>query len=134
MLQVRLEHLLRAGARSSDLIVIEHPYRPALDLQFWIADVALVPRAIWDSLPDDEYPIYAPPLIVEVLSPSNTAAKLNRQRLVAMSAGTREFWVVDPVTKTVHVTGIDRAQSFAQGEHIESIAGSISVDDVFRFA
>jgi hypothetical protein len=44
-------------------------------------------------LPPDEYPIYAPPLIVEVLLPSNTPAKVNRQRIVALSAGYGLQWV-----------------------------------------
>lgn len=47
-------------------------------------------------MPDDEYPVYAPAIIIEVVSPSNTPAKMMRQKIVAMSAGTREFWIVDP--------------------------------------
>ena len=49
-------------------------------------------------------PIYAPALIVEVLSPSNTAAKINRQSVVALSAGTLKFWVVDPESEHVQIS------------------------------
>ena len=52
----------------------------------------------------NDYPIYAPPLIVEVLSPSNRPAKIQRQRVAAFSAGTKEFWVVDPHRRTIEVS------------------------------
>jgi Uma2 family endonuclease len=39
-----------------------------------------------------------------VLSPSNRPAKIERQRMVALSAGTREFWVVDLTQRTIEVT------------------------------
>src|SRR5579862_2072561 len=106
-LQKRIERLLEALASERGVVIgvvtIEFPYRPGQNLQYWVADVAYIPQADWDSLPPNEYPIYAPPLIVEVLSPSNTAATMNRQRIVAMSAGTQEFWVVDADAKTVQV-------------------------------
>lgn len=51
-----------------------------------------------------EYFVYSPPLIIEVLSPSNRPEKIRRQRVAAFSGGTREFWVVDPVTRTVEVS------------------------------
>lgn len=51
-----------------------------------------------------EYLIYTPPLIVEVLSPSNKPEKIRRQRIAAFSGGAREFWVVDPVRRTIEVS------------------------------
>src|SRR5438067_1885044 len=94
-LQKRIERLLEGLAGARGVVTIEFPYRPAPNLQYWVADVAYIPRADWDAMPPNDYPIYAPPLIVEVLSPSNTALKLHRQRMTAMSAGAREFWIVD---------------------------------------
>ena len=91
-----------------------------MNLQFWFADVAYLPKSEWDALPPDEYPVYAPPLIVEVLSPSNKPAKVNRQRIVAMSAGTQEFWVVDPDARTVQVTR-------ASGVHTHGIGDTIPI-------
>jgi len=79
-LQKRIEHLLEALAGERGVVTIEFPYRPAPNLQFWFADVAYIPRSQWDALPPNDYPVYAPALIVEVLSPSNTPAKINRQR------------------------------------------------------
>jgi Uma2 family endonuclease len=114
-LQKHMEHLLEARVGGRGMIVVEFPYRPVLNLQYWVADLAYVPKPEWDELPPDDYPIYAPPLIIEVLSPSNTPLKLNRQRIVAMSAGTQEFWVVDPEKRTVHVTDLTGARAYAGG-------------------
>ncbi len=117
-LQKRIEQLLEELAGARGTVTTEYPYRPVLNLQFWFADVAYIPKANWDALPPDEYPIYAPPLIVEVLSPSNKPAKVNRQRIVAMSAGTQEFWVVDPDARTVQVTRANVVHTHGIGDII----------------
>lgn len=119
-LKKRIEQLLEQSAADRGIVTTEYPYRPVLNLQFWFADVAYVPKVDWDALPPDEYPVYAPPLIVEVLSPSNKPAKVNRQRIAAMSAGTQEFWVVDPDERTVQVTR-------ATGVHTHGIADNIPI-------
>jgi len=86
------------------------------------------------ALPDDEYPIYAPPLIVEVLSPSNTPAKVNRQRIVALSSGTQEFWVVDAASRSVQVTDLTGTTLYSLGASIAVQAfgaGTMAVDKIF---
>lgn len=117
-LQKRIERLLETLAEGRGVATLEFPYRPFSDSQYWFADVAYIPQADWDALPSDDYPIYAPPLIVEVLSPSNTQAKVKRQRVIAMSAGTREFWVVDPLKRTVHITDSDGVREYGTGDII----------------
>ncbi len=52
------------------------------------------PKGFWTT---------APELAVEVLSPSNTAAKINDKVLEYLGAGTRLVWVVDPDTRCVTV-------------------------------
>jgi Uma2 family endonuclease len=116
--QKRLEQLLESRAGELGIVTIEFPYRPVVNLQFWFADVAYIPKADWDALPPNEYPVYAPPLIVEVLSPSNTPAKVNRQRIVAMSSGTLEFWVVDHSNQSVQVTNRNGVRTYASGDDI----------------
>ena len=132
-LQKRIEKLLEELAGERGAVVTEFPYRPVLNLQYWVADIAYVPRNDWDALPPDEYPVYAPPLIVEVLSPSNTPAKLNRQRIVAMSAGTQEFWVVDSGKQTVQVTDLNGTNIYAIGDSISltMLGGVVSVEQIF---
>ena len=117
-LQTRVERLLQGIAGDRGVVRIEFPYRPVHNLQYWIADVAYIPLADWDAMPPDQYPVYAPPLIIEVLSPSNTPAKLNRQRIVAMSGGTQEFRVLDADTLTVQVTGLTGTKVYTVGDVI----------------
>jgi Uma2 family endonuclease len=90
-LQKRIERLVESRAGNRDVVATEFPYWPVPNLQYRFADVASIPTAYWDALPPTEYPIYAPPLIVEVLSPSNTPTKINRQRIIALSAGAGRF-------------------------------------------
>ena len=45
----------------------------------------------------------APDLVVEILSPSNTAIEMERKRRLYMEAGVREYWLVDPVNKGLTV-------------------------------
>jgi len=45
----------------------------------------------------------APDLVVEILSPSNTAIEMERKRRLYMEAGVREYWLVDPVNKGLSV-------------------------------
>ena len=43
----------------------------------------------------------APDLVVEILSPSNTAIEMNRKLELYMKAGVREYWIIDPEQKSV---------------------------------
>ena len=118
-LQQRIQQMLIEAIRARGVVMTEFPYRPLPNLQYWISDVAYIPRDEWDALPPDEYIIYAPPLIVEVLSPSNTPSKLDRQRIVAMSGGTREFWVVDADKQIVQVTNLGSSVEYGVSDSIQ---------------
>jgi Uma2 family endonuclease len=68
-------------------------------------DVTFIP---WGNLPNEEYPDEAywpvpPGLIVEVLSPSNTAEEIDRKLAAFFAAGCRLAWVIDPPTRTAKV-------------------------------
>lgn len=103
--QMRLPELLRFVEDEDFVVVQEFPYRPARNYQFWFADVAVLPRSIRNAMRDwTDYEVYAPPLVIEILSPSNTKTKVDRQRVASMSNGTREFWIIDAEEHTVHVT------------------------------
>ena len=132
-LQKRIERLLETLAGERGVVTIEFPYRPVPNLQYWFADVAYVPRADWDAMPPNDYPVYAPALIVEVLTPSNTPAKISRQRMVAMSAGTHEFWVVDPEKRTVEVTDPAGMKTYGAEEAVpvSLFGGNLLVHDIF---
>jgi len=46
----------------------------------------------------------APDLVVEILSPSNTAIEMERKFALYLEAGVREYWVVDPENKRLKVS------------------------------
>jgi Uma2 family endonuclease len=119
---------LTLAAQGRGYAMAEFPYRPAANLQFWRADVAYLPEEDWQALRRDDYPVYSPPLI-EMLSPSNRRAKIDHQRMVAFSGGTREFWVVDLIRRTIEVTVPGRpARVYDENE---TIAVTVLPDAVF---
>src|SRR5579859_4776034 len=69
-IQNRLLRWLISHAAGAGVADKEFPYRPASNLQHWVADVAYIPIEDWRVIGAEPYPIYSPPLIAEVLSPS----------------------------------------------------------------
>jgi Uma2 family endonuclease len=69
-------------------------------------DVTFVP---WSEFPGGEAPedeafwSVAPVLAVEVLSPTNTRAEIDRKLSELFAAGCKLAWVIDPATKTAKV-------------------------------
>jgi Uma2 family endonuclease len=82
-------------------------------------------------MPREDWPLYAPPLIVEILSPSNSPAKVALQRVTAMSAGTQEFWIVNRDKQTVEISRPDQVQIYRRGDVIPLFGGSRAVHEVF---
>ena len=47
---------------------------------------------------------YGPPdLVIEILSPSTAKRDLKDKRRLYQRSGVREYWIVDPVNRTVHI-------------------------------
>jgi Uma2 family endonuclease len=69
-------------------------------------DVSFVP---WSAFPggappeDEAYWDLAPALAVEVLSPTNTTAEIDRKLNELFAAGCKLAWVIDPATKSAKV-------------------------------
>jgi Uma2 family endonuclease len=119
VVQMRIAKWLSAVAQDAGYDAQEFPYRPAENLQFWTADVAYVTNEDLRAMRGSEYPIYAPPLVIEVLSPSNRRPKIAAQRTAAFAAGTHEFWIVDTVERSIQVFNSDkREQLYAFGESV----------------
>lgn len=135
--QMRLPELLRFVEELDLIVTQEFAYRPALNYQFWTADVAVLPRSVRNAMWSwTQYDVYAPPLVIEVLSPSNRREKISRQRVAAMSNGTREFWVIDADKQTVHVTTEDGVKLYNSADSIElTIAPGkrVAVSAIFDF-
>jgi Uma2 family endonuclease len=61
---------------------------------------------VHDQMPQpipDEFPDFAPRLVIEVVSPSNTAAEILQKVTLFLEAGSRLVWVVYPIQKKVVV-------------------------------
>jgi Uma2 family endonuclease len=52
----------------------------------------------------------APDLVIEILSPSNSAIEMHRKLNLYLDAGVREYWVIDPEEKFVEMYNLE-------GEH-----------------
>ena len=130
--QRQLRLLLERAAGDAGVSHTEMPYRPLPEHECWYADVAYVSKARWDAVED--YLFGAPELVIEVLSPSNTADELIEKRNLCLANGSREFWVVDAKRRQVEVSTPDgRAVTYKSGQKIPLfLGGRLSVDAIFE--
>src|SRR5262249_53868048 len=90
----------------------------------------------WQQIDPEDWLAGAPDLVIEVLSPSNTATEINDKEKLCLEHGCREFWSVDTDLRQVKVStpeGI--TTTFKAGQQIPLRifgAGSLAVDDIFR--
>ncbi len=92
----------------------EFPFQPLPEHECWVADVAVFDRARWDATPRNGYFAGVPQLVIEVLSPSNSASEMLDREQTCLSNGGRQFWLLDPDRRTVKVTtaeGVTRSFS-----------------------
>ncbi|MEO8100669.1 MAG: Uma2 family endonuclease [Acidobacteriota bacterium] len=66
-------------------------------------DVAFVRQDRLPQVPDDGWAELGPDLVVEIVSPSDTARQIDRKVHQYLAAGTLAIWIVYPDTKSVHV-------------------------------
>ncbi len=119
LVQRRLRLYLEKAAGRAGEVDIEMPFRPLPEFEYWQADVAFVSRTRWDKTPDERHLAGAPDLVVEVLSPSNTAAEILDRRNVCLENGSREFWLVDIEHRQVEVSTADGCTlSYKAGQSI----------------
>jgi Uma2 family endonuclease len=131
--QRQLRLLLEAAAGDAGVVDKEMPFRPLPEYQGWSADVAFVSKARWDAV--DRHLMGAPELVIEVLSPSNTAAEMLDREQICLENGAQEFWVVDTNRKIIKVsTAGGRTVIYKAGQSIPLFFApgkSIPVDEVF---
>jgi Uma2 family endonuclease len=66
-------------------------------------DIAYVRMERLKDVPDDGWPEMGPDLVVEIVSPSDTARQIDRKVHQYLAAGTLAVWLVYPDTQSVHV-------------------------------
>jgi Uma2 family endonuclease len=133
-IQQNLLDALRKAAAGSGRNATEFGFRPNPEYEYWIADVAFISRERWLNIPDEGYFQGVPEIVIEVLSPSNTASEMLDREQVCLENGGREFWVVDPVRSQVKVSTADgHSVTYKRGQSIPLLFGGIlTVDAIFE--
>ena len=132
-IQKQIEKLLQQAIGDRGVVIMEMPFQPSPEYEIWRADVAVLRLERTKCIGGDEYLQGAPDLVVEVLSPSNTAQEINDKIAVCLESGCASFWVVDDRRKQVTVTEGDITKRYAPTATISSniFGGSIRVEDIF---
>lgn len=98
----------------------------------WIADVGYVREERAARIGGDEYLNGAPDLVVEVLSPSNTADEIDDKRTTCIANGCQSFWVVNDRRKLVAVTEDGVTKHYDRSSQIVCalLPEAIAVDEI----
>ena len=134
-LQKRLVSLLETRLNAVEYGVDkEFPFRPAPEYEVWIADVALFSLTLWAQTSDDDYFRGVPAIVIEVLSPSNSASEMIEREEICLRHGGQEFWLVDSQrasVKVIRAGGYSRVYDSAGTIESPTLSGSIAVRDIF---
>jgi Uma2 family endonuclease len=112
----------------------EFPFRPAPEYEVWVADVAIFSLALWEQTADDDYFCGVPAVVIEVLSPSNSASDMLDREETCLRHGGQEFWLVDPQRESVKVIradGYSNIHDVASMIESAALSASIRVRDIF---
>lgn len=133
LIQQMLRDLLDRAAAGQGRAYTEAAFRALPDGEYRVADVAYAPAERWTRLWGERYFMGAPDLVIEVLSPSNTAAEMLDRRILCLENGAREFWLVDAGHRQVEVSTPDgHTITYKAGQEIPLFfGGRISVDAIF---
>jgi Uma2 family endonuclease len=125
--------LLNAAAGDKGVVDLEIGFRGRPEHEYRVADVAFVSQERWEHISPDGNLAGAPEIVIEVLSPSNSAAEMLDKEQLCLENGSVEFWVVDPRGHQVKVsTTDDRTITYKSGHHIPLLfGGHIAVDEIF---
>ena len=117
-IQLNLSDLIRPYVRQRQLgeVYIESGFR--LGTLSWLQpDVSFVRRSQLEAVDADGYLEGAPALAVEVISESNTEARIAAKIKEYFKFGCEEVWVVEPKDQSIRAHHPDgRMQTFASGE------------------
>ncbi len=130
--QHKLFHLMLPLAETGAFVGLEFPFRPQEEYQLWRADVAYLSSAQLSSCRSDEDFRGVPEIVVEVLSPSNSANDMFEREAICLENGGLEFWVIDPKRRSVRVStrnGVTKV--FREGQDVPFCGGMIPVASIF---
>jgi len=135
MMQSRLRRLLEPLAPPAAFVEARVAFRALPQYELRIADVAYLAPDRWAKADPENYIQGAPDLVIEVLSPSNTAAEIYDKEKLCLNNGAKEFWVVDPDRRQVKISTPDgRTIAWQSGQEIPLPlfgGAGIAVDAIF---
>ena len=133
LIQRHLRRLLENAAQGAGEVEIEMAFQATSDYNYRIADVAFISKERWAQIPLKGTMRGAPDLVIEVLSPSNTATEILDKETLCLENGSKEFWVVDVERQQVKVSTPDgRTVTYKSGATIPLFfGGSIHVKEIF---
>jgi Uma2 family endonuclease len=135
LIQGRLRDFFRTIAEPGSYVEIEMAFRPLPEYELWVADVAYLCAERFRNTDPDDNVCGAPEIVVEVLSPSNTAAEIMDKEQICLSNGAQEFWVIDPKKQRVRSsTSHGSTKTYERGQAIPlPLFGNVTlpVNDIF---
>ena len=137
LIQRRCAQLLEVVSKDMGLVVVEAPFEISEILRpvkRW-ADVAFIKNNRLTGALQQRVLTGPPDLVIEVLSPSNSASKLNRLERLCLTNGCQEFWVVDPDDRSVRVSRGNVTTVYLSGDSVPLPmfnADPLPVDRVFE--
>jgi Uma2 family endonuclease len=134
--QWQLRRLLERAAGDAAIVTTEFGFRPTPENEYLITDVAFASTKRWNSTDPNGYFSGAPEIVIEVLSPSNTAIEMLDERNTCLENGSREFWIVDTDHRQVEVSTPDgHTITYKSGQEIPLFfGGRLAVDSIFTAA
>jgi Uma2 family endonuclease len=135
-IQQRIMLSLHAAAAKGSMVCMELGFVALPDFEYRRADVAYVEPARYAATDPQDFFRGAPDLVVEVLSPSNTAAEMRDKRKLCLENGSIEFWLVDPIQREVEVSTPDgHSITYKSGQQILLFFApetTLTVDSIFE--
>jgi Uma2 family endonuclease len=104
----QIRRLLEPLLPPAGVVDSEFAFRPLPEHELWVADVAFVCMERERLIDPNDYLQGAPDIVVEILSPSNSAVEMNEREKLCPENGSKEFWVADADLRQVKVTTPDR--------------------------
>ncbi len=130
--QWQLRRLFEQVVGDRGAVHTEVCFRALPEGEFRIADVAFISAERWNGADPGGYLMGAPDLVVEVLSPSNTAAEMLDKEQLCLRNGSKQFWLVDMKQRLIKVTTSDgQTAIYGSGQQIPVFGATIDVDSVF---
>jgi len=134
LLQSRIASLLEAQLGETGIVMTGMFFRPTPEYELWQADVGYVTTERVALIGGEKYLMGAPDLVVEVLSPSNTAQEIHDRQSICMSNGCLSFWVVNDRRKVISISEGDVTKHYRASSRLQCsllAAESIAVADIF---